>query len=181
MAWLKSNEIYTHDSYAGPSVIFSGSGTSGPLHYPPGQWNTVDLKPLGVSADATFAEIAGHLIITDVDANINNLTATFRRPGSTFSEGNYQMQAITIWNGDGIRGNQMTTVPLVDGCFEFFWQKTQAGLIDVSGASSYLLNLWLQKWGRWQEPAGTPPPSGVPPMVITVPPGGCTVQLVQGL
>lgn len=155
MAWNESNKIYTHDQHSGPTVVFAGDGTSGgPPHYAPEMWHTIDLKPLGVTADAKFAEINGFLIITDAGAEIDNLTATFRPPGSTLNEGNYQMQAISVWSGGGERQVQSCTVALVNGCFQFYWKKQVGGVSENGHPSSFLLNLWLAKWGRF-EPAGS--------------------------
>ena len=148
MAWKETDKVYTYDIHSGPTVVFAGDTTSGgPPNYAPGMWHTIDLKPLGVSADATFAEINGFLIITDVDPDIDNLTATFRAPGSTLHEGNYQMQAISVFSGDGARQVQSVTVALVNGCFQFYWQKTVGGVPENGSPSSFLLNLRLAKWG----------------------------------
>lgn len=155
MAWNESNRIYNHDQHSGPTVVFSGDATSGaPPHYAPGTWHTIDLKPLGVSADAKFAEINGFLIITDAGSEIDNLTATFRPPGSTLNEGNYQMQAISVWSGGGERQVQSVTVALVNGCFEFYWQKTVGGVPENGHPSAFLLNLWLAKWGKFVAESG---------------------------
>lgn len=151
MPWKESNRIFTYDQHSGPTVVFAGDGTSGsPPHYAPGQWHTIDLKPLGVSADAKFAEITGFLIITDLGPEIDNLTATFRAPGSTLDAGNYQMQAISVFSGDGQRQVQSCTVALVNGCFEFYWKKQVGGVSENGHPSSFLLNLWLSKWGRFE-------------------------------
>ncbi len=154
MAWNESNRIFNHDQHSGPTVVFAGDTSSGaPPHYAPDVWHTIDLKPLGVTADAKFAEITGFLIITDLGSEIDNLTATFRPPGSTLNEGNYQMQAISVWSGGGERQVQSCTVALVNGCFQFYWKKQVGGVSENGHPSSFLLNLWLAKWGRY-EPAG---------------------------
>lgn len=155
MAWNESNRVFNWDTHSGPTVVFAGDTTSGgPPHYAPEMWHTIDLKPLGVTADAKFAEINGFLIITDAGAEIDNLTATFRPPGSTLNEGNYQMQAISVWSGGGERQVQSCTVALVNGCFQFYWKKQVGGVSENGHPSSFLLNLWLAKWGRF-EPAGS--------------------------
>lgn len=233
MPWKESNRIFTFDQHSGPTVVFAGDTTSGaPPHYAPEVWHTIDLKPLGVSADAKFAEITGFLIITDAGSEIDNLTATFRPPGSTLNEGNYQMQAISVWSGGGERQVQSVTVGLVDGCFQFFWKKQVGGVSENGHPTSFLLNLWLAKWGRFEatgDPSqeiaalqsavsalqtqvaalpdhsaaiaalqsadtshdasiaaleaavaalqASPPPQT--PIVVTVPPGGVTVQFIQ--
>jgi hypothetical protein len=180
MGWRESNRIYTHDNHAGPTVVFSGDTTSGaPPHYASRQWHTVDLKPLGVDADAVFAELTGFLIITDAGPEIDNLTATFRRVGSTLNEGNYQMQAISVFTGDGARQVQSVTVPLVNGCFEFYWRKDVGGVAENGHPSSFLLNLWLSKWGRLIEQAPAPAEPAANEMVIAVPPAGVALKLVQ--
>lgn len=179
--WRESNRIFTHENHAGPTVVFAGDTVAAgdPRNYTPGQWHTIDLKPLGVSADATFAEISGFLIITDNGPEIDNLTATFRRPGGTLHEGNYQMQAISVFAGDGARQVQSVTVPLVDGRFEFFWRKEVGGVPENGHPSSFLLNLWLSKWGRFVEQAPEPVEPQPAPMVIEVPSSGITVSFVQ--
>jgi len=155
MAWNKSNEVYNYDQHSGPTVVFAGDGTSGaPPHYAPEVWHTIDLKPLGVTADAKFAEINGFLIITDLGSEIDNLTATFRAPGSTLDAGNYQMQVISVFSGDGQRQVQSCIVALVNGCFEFYWKKQVGGVAENGHPTSFLLNLRLAKWGRF-EPAGS--------------------------
>lgn len=155
MGWNESNRIFNHDQHSGPTVVFAGDTTSGgPPHYAPDVWHTIDLKPLGVTADAKFAEITGFLIITDLGSEIDNLTATFRPPGSTLNEGNYQMQAISVWSGGGERQVQSVTVALVNGCFEFFWKKQVGGVSESGHPTAFLLNLWLSKWGRY-EPVGS--------------------------
>ena len=155
MAWNKSNEVYNYDQHSGPTVVFAGDTTSGgPPNYAPDMWHTIDLKPLGVPADASFAEINGFLIITDLGSEIDNLTATFRAPGSTLDAGNYQMQVISVFSGDGQRQVQSCTVALVNGCFEFYWKKQVGGVAENGHPTSFLLNLRLAKWGRF-EPAGS--------------------------
>lgn len=209
MPWNESNEVHTFDMHSGPTVVFAGDATSGgPPHYAPEVWHTIDLKPLGVSADAKFAEITGYLIITDLGSEIDNLTATFRPPGSTLDAGNYQMQVISVFSGDGQRQVQSVTVALVNGCFEFYWKKQVGGVSENGHPTAFLLNLWLSKWGRY-EPAGSDQSEAIAaiqgrataleasvasllarvtaleasppsaPTVIAVPPEGLTLQLVR--
>lgn len=153
MSWNESNRIFTYAQHSGPTVVFAGDGTSGaPPHYAPDMWHTIDLKPLGVTADAKFAEITGFLIISDLGpgSEIDNLTASFRPPGSTLNEGNYQMQAVSVFHLDGQRQVQSVTVALVNGCFEFYWKKQVGGISENGHPTSFLLNLWLAKWGRFE-------------------------------
>ena len=153
MTWRLSSEIYTFDGlHSGPTIVFAGDQpgqNSGPLYYPPNQWNTVDLKPFGVSADANFAEGAGFLVITDQDPSIDDLMVTLRPVGSDLNYGNYQMQAISVWQGDGRRDVQPWIVRLDDGCFELYWQKQIGGRPEVAtDPTGFLVNMWLTKWGR---------------------------------
>jgi hypothetical protein len=180
-SWIESNRVYTHPDHSGPTVIFAGDTTSGaPPHYAPNTEHIIDLTPFGVTPDATFAQIVGHVVITDVDTQINDLRATFRPVGSTLGWGNYQLQTVTVWNGDGERGNQSVVVPLTDGKFEFYWEFLTAGVPDT-GPSTALLNLWLTMWGRnVTESGSTGGGGGTTPTIITVPPEGLTVDFVQG-
>jgi hypothetical protein len=156
--WVGSNVTYTCDEgHPGPTVIFSGVPPADhACYYEPFKWHKIDLKPLGVPADAVSAEIAGHIIITHGSKEaIANVTATFRKPGSTYSHLNYQMQGIEAAKQGGIRQQPMTRVGLVNGCFEFYWRTIiQAAdgsyVADIAWpeGSSYLLNLWLQAWSR---------------------------------
>ncbi len=149
MAWRKSNEIYNHDQHSGPTVIFSGTG-SGQAGLPPRAWHTIDLKPLGVSADATFAELNGFLVITHGSVSgTADLTVTVRPVGSTLHEGNYQLQTIEPWVGGGARQVQGTIVALNDGKLQLYWKNNFSGSPDNGESGSvYLINLWLEKWGR---------------------------------
>lgn len=179
MGWIKANEIYTSDD-ASPIVLFTGDTTSGPLYRTPRVWHTMDLKPLGVTADATYADLSAHMIITDLTTDIEQLTCTVRRPGSTLAAGNYQFQEVSVAYGDGRRGRQGgVCVPLVNGCFELYWDWTSAGVPDTS-ASTALINMALQSWGRYQPPESTPAPPSVPMQEIIVPPGGLPLMFVQG-
>lgn len=178
--WIKSNEVYTFAAYHGPIVLFAGDQTSGPLHRAPRQWHVIDLKPLGVAADATFAMLSANLIVTDLTADTENLTVTARPVGSTFAAGNYQLQAVSVAYGNGVRGRQgPLQVALTNGCFELYWDATSAGAPDTS-PSTFLINMSLDMWGRCESasaPIAQPEP-GPTPTVITIPAGGTTISFV---
>jgi hypothetical protein len=179
--WLESNRVYTSDIDCGPTIIFAKDTVDpSPYYYAPFVWHDIDLTQFGVSADATFAEITGILVITDVDSHINNLTACFRSPGSSLTADNYQMQAVTVWTGDGYRGSQSITVRPVNGIVQLYWKALTNDSVDT-GASSFLMNLRLSKWGRSVAESGsTGGGGGTTPTTITVPPEGLTVDFVQG-
>lgn len=177
MTWAKSTEVYTFADYHGPLVLFAGDQTSGALHRAPRQWHVMDLKPLGVAPDATFAMLSANLIITDLTNDIENLTVCARPVGSTFAAGNYQLQAVSVAYGNGVRGRQgPLQVKLTNGCFELYWDATSAGVPDTSG-STFLINMSLDMWGRCEVPAPAPEPQPAP-TVITVPAGGVTISFV---
>lgn len=148
--WKRANEIYVRDGQGAPPIVFAGDGTSGgPPHYPAFQWNTVDLKPFGVPADAAWAMISAHMIITDQNSEIDTLTMTVRAPGSTFGSGNYQFQAISVFAGDGARGRQgPVTVTLVDGKFQMWWEMKVGQAPENGNPSTFLINATLDAWGR---------------------------------
>lgn len=178
VAWKLSNQIWSDDVDCGPVIIFSGTtaGTD-PRNYAPFVWHTIDLKPLGVAADANFADIIGSLVITHgTNAGIANLACTFRTPGSTLHEGNYQMQSIEPWVGGGQRDPQSVRVALVNGSFQFYWRKeSPAGTPDAepgAGGSNYLLNLRLVGWGNSASVS-------TPDLLIKVPSGGLNMRVEQ--
>jgi hypothetical protein len=179
--WLENNRLYTADIDCGPTVVFAKDTTDPhPQYYAPFAWHDIDLTQFGVSADATFAEITGILVITDVDSYINDLQACFRSPGSALTADNYQLQATTVQSGSGYRGSQSVTVRPVNGIVQLYWKALTNGNIDT-GASSFLMNLRLSKWGRSVAESGsTGGGGGTTPMTITVPPEGLNVDIVQG-
>jgi hypothetical protein len=148
--WKRANEVYVRDGQGSPTIVFSGDGTSAPpLHYPPRQWNIVDLKPFGVPADAAWAMISANVIITDQNVYIDTLTMTVRNRGSVLGSGNYQLQAMSVFEGGGARGRQgPVTVTLVDGTFEMYWEALVAGQPENGNPSTFLINATLDAWGR---------------------------------
>lgn len=185
--WRGSNLVYSYwhndtnptNQHSGPSVTFSGNKpgqTSGPLYVPPRVWNTIDLKPLGVSASAQFARGSAHLIITESSPNLyDELTCTVRPPGSTFHEANYQMQALAAVNSDGARGAQPWHCNLVNGQMQLYWNMKVGGLpADNNSASGFLLNMWLEQWGEHVATSEEPPAA-----IIPVPPWGTTIKFEQ--
>lgn len=180
--WRKSNEIYTHSQHSGPTVLFTGTA-SGQQGLAPGAWHTIDLKPLGVAADAVFAELNGFLIITHSGPTADaDLIVCVRPVGSSLAAGNYQMQVLERWQAGGQRAVQPVTVSLNDGKFELQWMPRVAGQYDGgAGGNAYLVNLWLAKWGRYEPVTSAPPPPPDPaePLVVVVPAAGRVIHLVH--
>ncbi len=161
IGWIQSTKMYRMD--VPPIVIFSGSaGKRGDvLYYPPDKWNLVDLKPFGVTSDATTCDINGHMIIGHGRNPVTAiLTACFRPPNGAQHKDNYQMIQIEPWRGEGFssgeRHQSLAGVNLVDGCFEFYWQMLyndgspgyKKDKPPSEGGSDYLLNLRLESWWR---------------------------------
>lgn len=164
--WVRSNEIYTYRHLSGLVILFAGDGTdpSHPLHRAPRRWHVMDLKPFGVPADATFAMLSAQLIVTDLTAGIDNLTCTVRPVGSQLDAGNYQMQAMSVFSGDGARGRQgPVNVALTNGCFELFWAATANGQPEdlTPSPSSFLINMTCDGFGRYVPPSLVVPPEGL--------------------
>jgi hypothetical protein len=164
---------------AGQLVGYFGDSASGPLYRAPRQWHQLDLTQFGVTNDAVWAEFSAHMIITDLTPDIENLTLTMRPVGSSYNHGNYQAQSVSVFYGDGQRDRQVVgTVKCVDGKVEVYWDWTSAGVPDT-GASTSLISLWLNKWGRWVDAlAGDHPVDPPATQTIVVPSGGLTLNFV---
>jgi hypothetical protein len=177
--WLKANEINVPANNA-PVILFAGDTTSGLLHRAPRVWHLIDLRPLGVPADAVYAQISAHMIVTDLtDWIIENLTCTVRRPGSTLGAGNYQFQEVSVHRLDGRRGRQGgVPVGLVDGCFELYWDWTSGGAPDASDSTA-LINMTLDLWGAWREPPPPPSPPVAASATIPIPAGATFIQFLS--
>lgn len=146
IAWVGATEIFTHPSHpAGPVPIFINSYTyTGPS---PGGWIQIDLKPYGVTADAKAAFLGGILIITHgTSQQTCDLTVSLRAPGSTLAAGNYVGQTVESHVGGGQRSNMSAWVPLVNGIFEFQWNRNTFG--QWPQECSYGINLSLQAWTK---------------------------------
>lgn len=157
--WIQSTEIYTNSiSSFRPLVVFFGSANDPAVYpnVPPNlkldKWTTVDLKPLGVAADAKFAVLGGIAIITGgADFHI-----ALRAPGAAYpvDASWYQQQALSAFIGGGDRSVSFDIVPLVDGCFEIMLTGTKViGGLDpktfyVGQEPSVGINLKLKAWGR---------------------------------
>lgn len=145
-AWVKSTEVYTNpDNSKAPAPVFVNSYTNaGPLA---GQWVQIDLKPLGVAADAKAAFLSGLLIITHGSTpQTCDATVALRAPGSQLTAGNYLGQVVEAHVGGGQRSGFASWVPLVDGVFEFRWDRNTFG--QWPSECSYGINLSLQSWTR---------------------------------
>jgi hypothetical protein len=114
----RSTSVFSDDP---PVAVFLNTYTgAGYWTYPRGQWVRVDLKPLGVPADATAAIIHGTLIISmGAGADFGLVSVHFRRPGTTAdcaNTPNYTEITGLPWAGQ--RTPFSDTVPLKNGEFE---------------------------------------------------------------
>lgn len=163
--WIAANEIFGSDDMSGKLIGWYGdSATGSSLYRAPRQWHTLDLVALaGLPAGTNgWAEFSAFMIITDLTPDIENLTLTMRPVGSTFGEGNYQAQTISVFYGDGQRGRQpLGTVRVIDSKVQVYWDWTSAGVPDTGPATS-LIPLWINKWARWVDPAASPQPAPSP-------------------
>lgn len=103
-----------------------------------------DLKPLGVSPDARFANIGGILIITG-NAEIQ---ISFR---GTADPATYQQQLLSTEPNGGQRSVVYDTVPLVNGCFEakvVARQYPDIGSFPTGVVPAVGWNFKLKAWGR---------------------------------
>lgn len=144
--WTRSTEMYTsQDNSKGPIPVFVNSVA--PIGPAAGQWVQVDLKPLGVEANAKSAFLSGLLIITHGSApQACDLTVSMRAPGSPLAAGNYLGQTVEAHIGGGQRSGFASWVPLVNGVFEFQWNRSTFGQWPTECA--YGINLSLQAWTR---------------------------------
>lgn len=144
--WVESRSIYTNaDNPKTPVVAFvnSYSGHGGQA----GVWQRIDLKPMGVPADAKAAFLSGVLIITHGAKVVTcDLQLALRGPGSNLDAGNYIGQTIEAKPENGMRSNMSSWVPLVDGAFELMWSRSTYGQWPADCA--YGVNLSLQAWTR---------------------------------
>lgn len=142
--WVSSTQTFTAlDNSKAPIAVFvnsyTGAGVGANI------WQTIDLKPFGVAADAKSAFLSGILIITHgMTIETCDLTVAVRAPGSVFSAGNYIGQTIETQVASGQRSNMSTWVPLVNGSFQFQWNRSTMG--DWPDQCSYGINLSLQAW-----------------------------------
>lgn len=157
--WVKANELYVTPSASrqyGPdengeagNVIYVITRIPGPVYGPQesGVWHTVDLKPLGVTADAQAAFLSGILIITrGTTSETADITVAFRRPGDGTPCTKYLGQAVEAHSGGGQRSPISSWVPLDDGKFEFCYRIMTPGSWPTN--SAYGINMSLQAWTR---------------------------------
>lgn len=86
------------------------------------------------------------LITSGSTSEVANITIAFRRPGTTTACDRYIAQAAAPSYTGGTRVNATVTVPLVNGEFEWCYQRTTAGGYPAN--STYGVNLAPIKWGR---------------------------------
>lgn len=157
--WVKANELYVTPSASrqyGPdeagvpgNAIYVITRVPSTLYGPQqtDTWHTVDLKPLGVTADAQAAFLSGILIITHGNTpETADMTLTFRRPGDSTPCTKYLGQAVEAHIGGGQRSPISSWVPLADGKFEFCYRISTPGSWPTN--SAYGINMSLQAWTR---------------------------------
>lgn len=150
--WHRTTEVYVSPVQPrilenAPINMILGVG-SGRGPQTPGVWNRVDLKPWGVAADAKWAELGGLLVVTHgVTFETATLWISFRRPGDVGAAcSDYIGQTVEALIGSGQRSTMTVTVPLVNGEFEWCFNRSSYGIYPAN--SSYAANLIVQKWGR---------------------------------
>lgn len=151
--WLSAEQprMYGPTDYTTPlpwNAVYERHNVVDSYGNPPDQWHTVDLTPFGVAPDATFAFLAGILIITHGTAQeVAEVRVTFRRPGDDDADiSKYIGQTIEGNVGGGQRSNMATWVPLKAGKFEYSYHMNTGGVWPAN--SSCGINLSVQAWGR---------------------------------
>lgn len=162
-----------------PQVIFlnEDTGEAIPAHaLPRHEWHTIDLSGMDLPVDTIAVFLQGLFIITNDTLNVGpvwdcNLTATFRAPGSTLHQGNYQLQALikpgVTGQGNGVRNPVGLWVPVINRQFEFYWS-----YIAQPGCGS-LINLKMGAYLRTgsalplPELPPEPPPTGLWPFTCS--------------
>lgn len=132
------------DNSKQPNAIFvnsySGSGPSS------GSWHEIDISDK-IPEDTKAVFLSGVLIITHgTTSEIANLTIGFRAPGSSFDPNgqNYIGQCIEANTTGGQRSTFATWVPVIDGKFEFRWDRPTTANYPIY--SAYGVNLSLQAY-----------------------------------
>jgi hypothetical protein len=128
-----------------PSAIFVNSYTGhGPAA---GQWVTVDLTEHGIPIDTKGVFLSGLLIISHGSTGGTcDLTLALRAPGDKLDYGNYIGQVIDVWAAGGQRSTFATWVPVIEGKFEYQWNRNTWGQWPKECA--YGINLSLQAYMR---------------------------------
>lgn len=132
--------------WAGGSFIFLNTATgTGPVWK---QWHTYDVTTRGVPVDAKAVYISGILIITHGAATqICDLSVTFQAPGAGYNgPSDYILQTTEANIGGGQRQTFGVWVPVVNGQFQMWWNRSTYGAWPAE--CSYGLNVALQAYVR---------------------------------
>lgn len=138
------------NTYTGSCVL---AGVSSPIP-PPNQWQTLDLKPLGVPQNALAVELVAFLILTDgTQTKIADLAVAYQIPGGSQVPGNYANQVIAVLPTGGARTNSLATCPCSSGFIEWAWLRGDNGLgewpdqpiLPYPQGAAYGLNISVQK------------------------------------
>lgn len=133
--------------FPGPVHIQVGTSmTVGPQAN--GMWNTFDLKPWGIPADARAVFLAGLLIITHgTRQEIANMDVAFRQPGdATATCGAKIGQAVEAHVGGGQRQTMSVWVPVRDGLLDMCVTRSTTG--QWPATSSYAASFTVQAWAK---------------------------------
>ena len=148
--WVSSTQVYVNSYGSLYPLILFGSTVDPSSEYIPtsfqwGTWNTIDLTPYGVTADAVWADIGGIALITGG----GELEILCRGLGSTDSS--YDEQGLSWSSQGGDRSVLFDTVPLANGMFQFWAQAytyPRGGTFEVGGSTGVGFNIKLKKWAR---------------------------------
>lgn len=111
------------------------------------QWHTIDLtdttypQSLNIPQTAKAVFLSGTLITSGQTGVFCAIIGTFRAPGDTLSEWNYQIAAVASVASGAFRQNVALWVPVIDRKFEFWWHYQDA-------TCPMIINLSLQAYVR---------------------------------
>lgn len=127
--WLSAGQFYIPDGLQeGQHNLIFINTHSGHMPIPENQWVSVDTTPNLVPQDATAVLVQGTLIITHGTTPAScDLQIYVRKPGTTYSAFGAFGQVVETQVGGGQRSPWSFVVPVKDGKFEFWWQRSTQG------------------------------------------------------
>lgn len=119
-------------TYAAPNAVYVwGDGSVANSNFPkralaPLQWHSIDLSMLeawgyAIPTDAKAVFLSAALGTSGKPGVYCGMVAALRKPGSGFSEWNYQIQAVASLPGGAFRQSTSVWVPIQDRKIEFWW------------------------------------------------------------
>lgn len=144
--WISAGQFYVPDGLSsGHNLVFVNTTLSGNL--PANQWVTIDATANAVPKDATAILVQGTLIITHGTTPATcDLQIYVRKPGTTYAAFGAFGQAVETQVGGGQRSPWTFLVPVADGKFDFWWQRSTGG--EWPTHCSYGINLRVA--GYWR-------------------------------